>query len=582
MKFNLLFPYLLVLLLTIASTNMQLALAQQPAAENSDVTDPVIIDDEFLEAQDQSAVSRADAITQLAEIQEALAEKRAERKSLKRTIAGEGADASGELSEQLDVLEKDIKSLENTFEQIASDGAELFTENEDAEQFDWREELITIVKPLFENVKGLTEKPRKIEALRREIREKNALSESIQGALNSTDKLIAEAPPAKVNQKLEELQQQWRARLEEIERENNLAEFQLNNLEGRGVPWTESLREGLHDFALGRGLTLLLALFTAVLIWSVMWSVLWLIRKRTQHSKDRTMKTGYRLAAWSYKLLTGILIAIGVMSVFYLRQDLLLLAIMLVAFFGAALALRNLMPRYINEGRLLLNLGSVRERERVMFRGVPWKVDLINVQTYLSNPEIRGVVRLPLDALQEMVSRPIGKASWFPSSKGDWVLGSGVSPLEVIEQNVETVELRSRNGIIEYVPTADYYAAGYQNLSRNGTFRVRVTFGVDYNLQAIALTEISDALAKGIKQHVEEQSYAEDLLDIRVEFDSAGESSLNYFIAVRFRSSAAQYYRPIQRIIQTACVSVCTEHGWGIPFPQLTVHRADEAGDSDS
>lgn len=68
------------------------------------------------------------------------------------------------------------------------------------------------------------------------------------------------------------------------------------------------------------------------------------------------------------------MIAVAIMMVLYFRQDLLLLAIMVVVFIGAALALKNLLPKYVAEGKLLLNMGSVRERERVIYNGVLGKL----------------------------------------------------------------------------------------------------------------------------------------------------------------------------------------------------------------
>jgi hypothetical protein len=49
--------------------------------------------------------------------------------------------------------------LEKTFEQIVIGGVDLSLFGIEDEPFDWREELITVVKPVIENVKSLTEKP---------------------------------------------------------------------------------------------------------------------------------------------------------------------------------------------------------------------------------------------------------------------------------------------------------------------------------------------------------------------------------------------------------------------------------------
>jgi small-conductance mechanosensitive channel len=37
----------------------------------------------------------------------------------------------------------------------------------------------------------------------------------------------------------------------------------------------------------------------------------------------------------------------------------------------------------------------------------------------------------------------------------------------------------------------------------------------------------------------------------------------------------APLYGKLHRDIQKWCVEACSVHGWEIPFPQLTVHRAE-------
>jgi hypothetical protein len=44
--------------------------------------------------------------------------------------------------------------------------------------------------------------------------------------------------------------------------------------------------------------------------------------------------------------------------------------------------------------------------------------------------------------------------------------------------------------------------------------------------------------------------------------------------------AANAFYR-VQRMVQQACVQVCNEQGWVIPFTQVTIHNAaDTSGKS--
>ena len=60
-----------------------------------------------------------------------------------------------------------------------------------------------------------------------------------------------------------------------------------------------------------------------------------------------------------------------------------------------------------------------------------------------------------------------------------------------------------------------------------------------------------------------------------VEFKEAGANSLDYFIYLTMKGSAAGLYYKLGRFVQQTCVDVCNREGWGIPFAQLTIHQGD-------
>ncbi|NND81294.1 MAG: hypothetical protein HKN50_02570 [Gammaproteobacteria bacterium] len=520
-----------------------------------------------------------EAIEQLRDIQQSLREKVSQRRELRLQIKRASDSASEELSASLEELNTEIELLEKTFEQIAIGGIDLSVLGVEEKKFDWREELILVVKPVLENLKGLTEKPRQIESLRRVIDEKQAGEMASLEALQSVAQLINEAQSRAVKNKLEEIQQSWQQRREDLAREIQLAQFQLASLEGKNIDWVETITTSLQNFATGRGLTLVLVVLVAVLIWVLLTSILKLFRRFSSKTKDQELKVRYRLAAYGYRLFMMLMVAVGVVMVLYFRQDLLLLAIVMIVFVGAALALKNLLPRYIAESRLLLNMGNVRERERLMYNGVPYRVLSLKMHTRLANPELSGGLRLPLSELDGLRSRAAGDDAWFPSSKGDWMLDADENPLEVLRQSPEQVTLRDLNSRLRYMPSADYYAAGFRNLTRSEYFRLTNLFGIDYIHQGLAVSDVAEKFKAGLTDYFAKQPYADSVKEVKVDFHSAGDSSLNYLLITRFKPAAARFYNRIQRDMQTAAVQVCNEQEWGIPFPQLTVHRA---GDDDS
>lgn len=555
------------------------SMAQLDAAQPEPLTQetrPQKVDSAQLERQQNKREieqqRKREAVAQLRDIQSSLAIKLAERENLQKEIKRAQEGDKEALQGELEDLNAEIELLRKTFEQIAIGGIDLSVFGVKEEKFDWREELVQVVKPLIENIKSLTEKPMKIESLRRVIEDKTLAKRASEEALESIEQLQTATELKIVSNRLLELENDWRSRYEDLEREIQLAEFQLSSLEGKNIRWVEIVKRGFFDFVSGRGLTLLLVVIAAFAVWGLMRGLLWLIRKRSSESADRSSKVRYRAAAYGYRILTALLIAVAVMMVLYFRQDLLLLAIMVVIFIGAALALKTLLPQYIAEGRLLLNMGGVRERERVIYNGLPWEVSSINIRSRFVNPEIRGALRLPIRQMHDMISRPSIDEPWFPSSEGDWILMDEDSPNQVIRQAVDMVELRDVDSVSRLMPTAEYYNAAYPNVSRAEVFRIAIRFGIDYATQKIDPQEIESAFAEAIQKSFADSKFAEHVKDVRAEFHSAGDSSLNYLMLATFEPAAAQYYNSIKRRIQRACVVACNENDWGIPFPQLSVH----------
>lgn len=482
-----------------------------------------------------------------------------------------------ELNAEIEQKTRDVAIVNKSFEQIAVGSSSLdFFKPVEAPK-DWQEELTLVIKPLLENLRSLTEKPRKRDNLRQEIIVQKDTIETASEALESIDELVADTVTEKsVDNQLMLIRSKWQHRLTEAERKQELATIELSNLNGDSTDWFESGKESLKQFARERGLTLLIAIIVAVLVVLFFRGLTKFLEYRRSHKKRTVNHTTYRIIAYAQRILTGLFVVIGVVVVFSLRGDVLLLAISAILIVASALGLRHFLPQFLDESRILLNIGSVREHELVIVNGVPWRVASINMHSKLINPEIKGVLRLPLDQMMGLVSRQISDEKWFPSSIGDWVLDDDNKLYEVIGQGPDAVELQSGQGSNKLVPTGTYYAAGFVNLTKSKGIRITSVFGVDYSLQKICLDIVPEKMQKAVQEYLENSDLGTTDIKTRVEFQQAGESSLDYKVIVNINSSASSHYYRIQRYIQQACVSVCNQESWGIPFPQITVHKADD------
>jgi hypothetical protein len=251
----------------------------------------------------------------------------------------------------------------------------------------------------------------------------------------------------------------------------------------------------------------------------------------------------------------------------------LLLTLALIALAGAALTLRQTLPRYAAELRLLLGVGPVRERERLVLDGIPYTVESLSVYTVLRNPALEGVVRLPLRAMNALVSRPAAQESWFPCQPGDIILLADGSFGAVLRQTIELVELAVRDSKVQ-IRTRDFLGQVIRNLSRE-KFGIASTFGIDYQHQAISLDTVPSCFREAIIDRFERAGLKDDIEDLLVEFKAASASSLDYQIYIILNGRVANAYFRAQRLIQQACVEACNREGWVIPFTQITVHSGD-------
>ncbi|MEZ5542066.1 MAG: hypothetical protein R3F42_08485 [Pseudomonadota bacterium] len=512
------------------------------------------------------------AVDNLVTIQASIDAKRNTLRDLKEQLkrVEETADRQ-DLEQRIEHLRNEIAELQQSFEHIALGGVNLSLLAEQPEQrIDWREEVEQISRPLLSTLKELTAKPRQIDSLSREIERRENQLKIIDKAVESIRTFSAHDLPAAAAGPLQQLQTTWEQRREDTQRALDISRFKLDSIKTEGVSWRRAVWEALTEFLHGRGLTLALAVTVSLVIWLLARGLRSLYLKWLYRSpRDSGVKRA-PLILYSYRLATAVLMVLATLVVFYARGDLLFLTLAIVALVGVALALRQTLPRYAAEIRLLLGVGPVREKERLVLDGVPLLVESLSVYSVLRNPALDGVVRLPLHMMNNYTSRPAGQEPWFPCQPGDYIQFAGGSIGRVLQQSIELIELSVLDSLVQY-RTADFIGQNVRNLSR-GEFGIATTFGIDYQHQAICLDIVPERFRSAIGERFIAAGLGTELRSVTVEFKAAGASSLDYQIYVVLAGSAAGAYFRAQRLMQQACVDACNRAGWVIPFPQLTVH----------
>lgn len=502
---------------------------------------------------------------------------------LQATIkAAAGAAGSEGLQKELVELEKRRATLEQDFAAVAAGVTqqEYAGVAEPEADLNLQVELSRILAPIVAEVRNLSKKPRAIQELQTSLAQERRRAELAQLAVASLEVQLAAAKEAKeprqsdLNKLLQSLRESWQARKAEAGSRILAIERQLEELQASEVGLWTQLTGMVKEFFVTRGWTILLALLTFFLVFFGLRLTYFYLMRVVPLARMERLGFFFRAMALLNQGLSLGLGLLAALAVLYASGDWLLSAVAMLILVVIALAAKSGFVRYFDQVRMLLNVGSAREGERVLIDGVPWRIGTINLHTRLTNPCIDGPgLRLPLEALMGMTSRPMGSHEpWFPCRSGDMILLANELLAKVEHVNPDFVEIRYRGGVIRQIPTAEFILLQPENLS--GGFLMTTTFGLDYSLQAEITERIPKMLQADLKKGLLKWVKEEELLDVKAEFKEAAGSSLDLLLMVRCAGTAADRYLEMRRALQRLAVESATAHGWPIPFPQMTVHQA--------
>lgn len=528
----------------------------------------------YCDTDGQSNPVAAETLTTLANIISLRISLQDDIKDIKARIAQAQSDPErAGLLRDLEKAEADLQTVSRNFESVATgvDASKLRAET--VEAFDFQKEIFALLRPAIDEMKEMTAHVRQ----KADQKEKIAYYEErlpiIRQAIGNLENLARQGDDPRLNDAVAAVLANWKKQLAFMSSELQAAELQLSKLVASETSITEASQSYLKSFFQKRGLYIteaLLVVFVVVLLSRLSLSML---RRYFPGFKARHRSFRVRLVELIHRILTFVLIVIGPMIVFYVVEDWVLFSLGLLLLIGAALTVRQTLPRYWHQMQIFLNIGAVREGERLYLDGIPWLVEEINFFCTLNNPVADLSQRLHIEDMVKLKSRPCkSDEPWFPCRKGDWViLNDGVRG-KVIGISPELVQLVERGGAKLTYLTGDFLAKSPRNLAVS--FRLKEIIGISYTLQREATTTVIASLQDYVMSRLQEEGYGEQLVSLRVEFNRAAESSLEMAVIADFKGEVGDLYNRLRRALQRYCTDACTEYGWEIPFPQLTLHGA--------
>lgn len=485
---------------------------------------------------------------------------------------------TNELKQQLAITEEKLKGTSFNIENIAANTDLGVLRSPEQKPFDLQKELMALLEPALKEMKYATSDVRKKSELREKIDYFKKREPIVKEALANIATLNKANKDKKVAKTLANLNDEWSKQLVFIQSELQAKQLQLEKLEAEGTTFADQSESFFKNFFERRGWVLTQALIAIIVILILSRLVHKLLTKTVKGYRAQYRSVQLRIIDIVHRLGTLLLVIIGPMVVFYIAEDWVLFSLGVLFLIAVAWKLGQAIPRYWAQLELFLNIGPVREGERLLLYEIPWRVKNINMYSILENPVADLTLRMDINDLIDLRSRKIDpNEPWFPCKKGDWVILKDGLRGKVIGISLELVQLIQRGGAVCTYQMDQFLSLSPMNLSKS--FRIKETFGIAYKHQKESTQDIVQTLKFFINKRAEDEGYNENVQSINVEFESAADSSLNLVVIADFKGEVADIYNRLRRAIQRWCVEAATENNWEIPYPQLTIHS--EQSDSE-
>ncbi len=479
-----------------------------------------------------------------------------------------------ETLERIAQLQIELDRLDQSFEARSTQLSNKEINSKKKSEDSWLNKLQAMTKPLINILHRLSEKPRKIDALQEEIEileRKISHSSMANKSLKAMSEIPEDLAANNSNQlqnykdRFEELKIKYNPQILELELE--AARDNLQKLEGNKKTLLDLTSELIEEFFSVRGKNIFFALSAFLGLWWALNKLGKLLNNRSQFGK--AFKTAYGFLTITACIGSSVL-------VLFLRNDWLLLSIVSLILLAVFWTSRQIIPQFFNELKMVMNLGPVKEGERIIWEGLPWLVKEVGMYTTIENENLEnGTISIPVDYLIPLHSRPLVEDEpWFPTKKGNWILLSDKTYGQILFQTVEQVVVLS-DGSKKFYPTQDFLNLNPVNLSTG--FNLLVQFGLGHSAQS----KVSQAtpqlfeteMQKQFKERIEKDPA--DFHELNVMFSEITPSSLHFTVIVKIDGRLAKDYYLFRKEINSAVVRICNANGFAIPSSQLAIEFTD-------
>lgn len=503
-------------------------------------------------------------------------------KILKELEVTDDEDHREGLEITLTQLNQQKRNFEKIFEKTALGGleVELYDISDDEEEeilhYDWQKELIKIVQPVFSSLQDLTESQRKRDFIRTTRLELEENLSAIDDALAHLDEIDrSQLNPASLEQ-LKKIRNSWEIKHTYYENQLELVNLQYRDMAKEGS-LSQRITQNVWDFVTNEGKILL---FSLGALFGLLYIFSWVLRKivarherKVQENKHvKRTSLAWRLMLLVYEIFSFITAFVVMLMILHSSGNMVLFGFAILIILAMAISFRNSIPAYFKRLRTFLNMGLAREGERVMYQGIPWEIEHINLYSvFLYNPLLdNGRLRLTIDLLENMISRDVPHYEvYYPTKVGDTVIVDAIFA-KIVRQTPETIFLDSYGTAVEY-GTEEFVGRKPQNITTG--FLASTKFTLASVHRASDIDEIIALLKQSVEVEIaKDDQFEKHVLSVGVnyrEIDLYGD--LVFGMSISVGPNAVDYYYAATRLLQRAALNAAESAKWQLPSKMVAV-----------
>lgn len=438
--------------------------------------------------------------------------------------------------------------------------------NKPAKKINIEAEMNKVISPMVVNFIEFTEPSRRIEFLRGNIATQEERLPKIHKGLALIKVLIDEVKNNEIKTQLLKEKTYWEKQEKEITTKLDVAKQQFHELSSHKVSPEDAFEQFTQAIVGKRGLNILFSILIFIACLAGLLLFRRLVMTAIPFKRKKNLHFLGNLVNILLTMFAFIASTLALLVSLFVTGEMFAFAFIILILVGMLWALRNTLPLFIGQIKLLLGYGAVREGELVHYQGILWEVKLIAIYSYLENPLLTGgTLRLPIKTLINMCSRPYDaeKEVLFPCKEGDFIFFVDSDLYRKVSTQTPHRITFERANAPESMPTGLFLKQRVLNLSTN-PFSVGITLQISYKHRYEILNQVIEKLELFVKDKFNKLPLAENLLDFLIDVNHLNDDSIDVMVLAKMQPIAAENYLAIKRHLQKICLQAANEYQWEI------------------